>query len=482
MNILINLQSFDDNDVYEEIIKLSCNNKINFIFLSSSLMHSLDEELYCLYTSINKVTILKTNNLFELSNMNNNIFDLSKEYLETEKYLYTDILSSYRWLPISKRKDNDFLSFSMVFYYDVYNYWNTFFKKNMIHFVIQLNEEHSSLDSILIRVAKEYKIKNIITSRIVGAFTSGTEEYHALYDNNSNEYMKIIKTSSDVGVKLNENSNFTVFSNSYKKNLSSKISLIFNKFYSTLFDNKLVVKVKIKRLYTALLNKIITSIQLRKQYFYIKELNQYYHKLAIDKVNLNLNYIYYCLHFDPEASTLPKDNAHANQLLNLRILASSLPKGWKIYIKEHPHQLSYNIYYDYLLNQLHSVDNFRSKNFYNYMHSISNVDLVGLDNNHQSLIQNAKFIVSNTGTVFREATYLKKHCITFSQNSFYAMLKNVNVVNNVDTCREVIDTYKDTKVEDIEVDEIFDEYAITINKINKVSSIILRYISQSVLK
>jgi len=475
MNILINMQSFDDNAIYQELVTLSQKDCINKIYLSSSLMNDVPEDLIDKYSKLKKIIILKTNNLFSINNMSDSKFNMHEHFLQDESYLHTDLLSSYRWLPISKRKDNDFLSFSMVFYYDVYNYWNNFFNENLIDFVIQLNEEHSSLDSILVRVAKKYKISNIITSRPVGAFTANSEEYHAIYDNNSESYMAVsnhLKNSTP----LDTNSDFTVFSKKYKSSSKNKFTTSYHKFKHLIFDHKISTSLKIKNLYNTLLNKTITYFLLFKQYYYVKNIKKHYFKLATKKANLNVNYIYYCIHFDPEAATLPKDNANANQLLNIRILASSLPDGWKLYVKEHPHQLNHKIYFGYLLNQLHAVDNFRSKNFYNYINNLENVELVGLNNNHQEVMKNAKFIASNTGTVFREASYLYKHCLTFSKNSFYEMLSNVHSVSDRLTCTNSILKYSNEEITNENVDKLFDGFSVTITDINNISSIMLKEI------
>ena len=233
---------------------------------------------------------------------------------------------------------------------------------------------------------------------------------------------------------------------------------------------------KINKLTSVICNKINSNIKLYKQYLYIKNLSKYYNKISVKNINLEEKYLYFCMHFDPEAATLPKDNAYSNQLLNLRILASSLPSGWKVYVKEHPHQLAYKIYYGYLLNQLHSVDNFRSKKYYDYIKNINNVELVGFDNNHQDLIRNSKFVVSNTGTIFREASYMNKQCITFSDNSFYSLLDNVNNVSDIKSCKDVIEKYKDDNITDTNVDQVFNDYSVTITAITKISSVMLKTI------
>ena len=214
----------------------------------------------------------------------------------------------------------------------------------------------------------------------------------------------------------------------------------------------------------------------------MKNLASYYDSISCNNLDLSKKYIYYCLHFDPEASTLPKDNAYFNQLLNLRILLSSIPSDWYVYVKEHPHQLQYKLYREAKLeNHLHSVDNFRSKSFYNYINSYKNAQLVGFKTNHHSMIQKAQFIASNTGTVYRESSHYNKQCISFSSSSFYGLLNNVHPVKDVLSCKKIIDKYKGVAVKEDGIDSIFNTYSLMIKYKGNLGSNLLSFISRNKL-
>jgi hypothetical protein len=478
------MQAFHSTMLFDEVLALSTKKEIDYIYITSSLIQDLDDFIIEKYNSISKVRLLRSTTLFSDDEFRTTPFNLSHEFLEKEEYLYTDILSSYRWLPISLRKEYDAISFSMRYYYDIYNFWSNFFINHNIDCLIQLNEEHSSLDSILIRMAKDNNVKNIITSRIIGAFTKENEEYHAFYDNNSDTYINLseYKADSTKSSKLNINSDFTVFSKKYTSKLpySKKLKYLYRRLVAIVNQDQSVTY-KASILFETIKRKISKKVLLSYQYFYLKGLKKYYTSLSTLDVDFNRKYIYYCLHFDPEANTLPKDNTSSNQLLNLRILSSSVPKDWKIYVKEHPHQLQYPLYKSILSNQLHSIDKFRSKSFYDYINTFGNVTLVGLEANHKQLIRDAQIIASNTGTIFREANYLKKNCITFSKKSIYNNLESVYFVNDVTSCKDVVFNSSNKQKVESEVDTLFENYSINLTGMSDKFGIILKFISDNKL-
>ncbi len=50
-------------------------------------------------------------------------------------------------------------------------------------------------------------------------------------------------------------------------------------------------------------------------------------------------FVFLALHYQPERATVPMGGAFGDQTLIVDLLASALPPGWKLYVKEHPWQL-----------------------------------------------------------------------------------------------------------------------------------------------
>lgn len=477
MNIVINLQTLYDEKVLNKIEEFSKQEDISNIYVSSSLMHDVDGYIIDKINLIDKVIYIKTNTLFDYKSFLKVDFKLSKTVLKNN-LSEINILSSKRWIPISYKDNYDELTFAMYMSYDIYNFWSNFFDKNNIDIVISLNDEHSSIDSILNKVAKEKNVSKIITCSIVGALAADGVEYFALYEHNEQKYIELSAFNGNLK-KINiKNYDFQKFSIEYEESFINKYKFIYLQFSKIIFEN-ITIKEKLKLFQSKLYRWLYVKIKFIQQVMYIKSLKKYYEKISILNINYNNKYVYYCLHFDPEATTLPKDGIYSNQLLNIRIISSSLSEGWKLYVKEHPHQLDSKLYKNIFLNQLHSVDMFRSKIFYDYIKSFKNVELISLQADHNKLIKNAQYIASNTGTVFREATSLKKRCITFSNKSIYLLMDNVYQVSDYYDCRKIFD--EDNVPNFSSVDELFSDYTISINDLKKRDSILLDYIIKNKL-
>ena len=118
-------------------------------------------------------------------------------------------------------------------------------------------------------------------------------------------------------------------------------------------------------------------------------------------------YVYFPLHYQPEASTLVRGVYYLDQVALIENITKSLPIGYKLYVKIHPsskgkHHLS----------------------FYKKIASIFSVKLVPSDYNSWDLIENSSAVAVVTGTTGWEALQLGKPVITFGE-CFYNSLSFV---------------------------------------------------------
>ncbi len=149
---------------------------------------------------------------------------------------------------------------------------------------------------------------------------------------------------------------------------------------------------------------IITGIQTFKRWKYARpvwkrtlELNQFYESIA-EYPKEGESYIYFALHYQPEASSNPLGGReYADQIFAIHLLARSVPVGMKVYVKVHPEQLA----------------PLRSKEYYEDIKRIANVRLIKSGYSTYELIQNAFAVSSLTGTVCWEAQFFGIPAILF---------------------------------------------------------------------
>ena len=163
------------------------------------------------------------------------------------------------------------------------------------------------------------------------------------------------------------------------------------------------------------------------------------------------------MHFEPEASIMNRATM-TSQLYAIKLLSESLPKGWKVYVKEHPGQFGLNnrILFWYLRN----IFCFRSETFYKTIWDMENVKLINLNEPSQKIIENAQAISTICGTVALEAVLKNKPLILFdSKSSIAGKLKNVfNVLERKDVENAMKTIVENPVVEYPDLSEVLSKY------------------------
>lgn len=114
-------------------------------------------------------------------------------------------------------------------------------------------------------------------------------------------------------------------------------------------------------------------------------------------------YVYFPLHLQPEATTVPLGGLYWDQLNVVRLLSSCLPPGWKLAVKEHPQMFRYN----------RRWPRARSLRFYEDLVEQPNVVLLDMTTKSGKAIENAQAVATITGTVGWEALNLGKPVLAF---------------------------------------------------------------------
>lgn len=125
-------------------------------------------------------------------------------------------------------------------------------------------------------------------------------------------------------------------------------------------------------------------------------------------------FVYYPLHFQPEATTLLLGGSLWEQVNNVHLLLAGLPDGWRLVVKEHPQMLRY----------AKSWPRARDLRFYWELLGDPRIHLLPLDFSSQEAVQGAELVATVSGTVGWEALQAGKPVLTFG-SPWYRSLPGV---------------------------------------------------------
>lgn len=154
-----------------------------------------------------------------------------------------------------------------------------------------------------------------------------------------------------------------------------------------------------------------------------KKMSDYYSILATYPQS-GEKYILFALQLQPEVTTAPlAGGIFSNQIIIIDMLASNLPKGMMLYVKEHPSQ----------------VYTARTKTFYQRISRIKNVRLINSKVNQYELIKNCVATSTATGTIAIESVILNKPCIVFGKFIYNHLEGTIHVRKNEDCIKAIND-------------------------------------------
>ena len=158
------------------------------------------------------------------------------------------------------------------------------------------------------------------------------------------------------------------------------------------------------------------------------ELNKFYDNMAEEPIEEE-RYIYYAMHYQPEASSNPLGGReYADQIFAIHLLAKCVPEGMKIYVKSHPEQLA----------------PLRSKEYYQDIKRIPNVRLIKSKCETYGLIKNAVAVSSLTGTACWEAQFFGVPAILFGYSHKNLAPLSYHV-RTIEECRRAIRDIEERK-------------------------------------
>lgn len=170
---------------------------------------------------------------------------------------------------------------------------------------------------------------------------------------------------------------------------------------------------------------------------------KYYVNISSKSLNYNAKYIYLPLSYQPELASSPEGDIYVDQILMINIISKSIPKDWKIYVKEHPVQFTYT---------LGTNKNVRSIKFYKEIKKIDKVQMVNFNENPFKLIDNCKAVATITGTTGWEALIREKPVLYFGYPWWQGCHGSFKILNFTDCKMAISKLLKNFK---IDLNEVF---------------------------
>ncbi len=124
----------------------------------------------------------------------------------------------------------------------------------------------------------------------------------------------------------------------------------------------------------------------------LEKLCAYYRKKTT-KPEQDEPFVLFPLASQPERTSNPQGGLFTFQLLAVNMLSNALPRGWKVYVKEH-----YSQFFPFRL-----AGHYRSREFYDACSHFANVRLIACDHPTNELIRSARAVATLSGTTGYEA-------------------------------------------------------------------------------
>ena len=360
---------------------------------------------------------------------------LIPKYLhDAAKYEKTAMDIIFRWR-LSLIGSSHYEKISPI-YHKLLRYWTGYILEKKIDLVFISYIPHSihnymlyvaakitGVDYVMGRTAPPIRHKSIIYYF--------SEDFKILYDNFSNDYKKM--RESNLPISQIENSISDYMLNYFKEtDVNSTIK-------TTIRKNRLdIIKSRLKysmnnHQYTRLLKKAF-------KLFWIKisdrKILRYCENLESEP-DTSIRYIYFPLHWQFEATTLPNGGIFRDQLLAIELISYYLPSGYKLYVREHPAYWLNREKFDYIKDT-------RSFSFYDRIKDLDNVELISHSYSNADLVSNCKGVATINGSIGFEAIKLNKPVLMFG-NSFYQHYRSAFFVNSIDDILRYFTEVKENK-------------------------------------
>ncbi len=143
------------------------------------------------------------------------------------------------------------------------------------------------------------------------------------------------------------------------------------------------------------------------------------------------SFVVFALHYQPERATIPLAGQLGDQALVVDMVASQLPAGWRLYVKEHPWQLQ----------PFSKGELARDEGFYERLERRANVAFLPVDMDTGVLLESAKAVVTGTGSLGWHGAIRGVPAMVFG-SAWYRALDGIYPIASGEDVRHAIETIR----------------------------------------
>ena len=384
---------------------------------------------------IKDVIIFKNEYTFQIENA-----DINEDFLREIDTLFIKQTEGRFNLNASIQSDRTFknLSYSeaLLLTTGYYKVWNKIFSLQRVDFFV-----HEATSLMLNHMAC------VLCREQEGVYTT-----HIMVQGESD--FNFIMVDNDNGFPTEMNSIYNALTNEEIKIEEKRINSFIEKFrssYEVFFDmkgtSKPNLKLYMKLVLGALKENVIKFLSFKKlnklndniEVFLLNEKQNSkrlkncfdYRKINYDTYDKEVDFYFFPLHLEPEAVVLYwAEGIYSNQVKLIENIASQLPIGVFLYVKDHPHLYGY-----------------RNVSDYNRIQEIPNVKLLPPNLPGKLIIKDSKGVITLNGTAGLEGLLLNKQVITFG-SAFYRASERIKHVRDIRDFRKVIYDLREVKFDD----------------------------------
>ena len=295
--------------------------------------------------------------------------------------------------------------------------------------IIPLTSLHNNHLFYEICKARKIRILMIRSSFLISRYII-SEEFHLIGELNNSKYN--FKSFEDAQTFLKDYDS-TVKLEMELNSLSTSSKIIYFKaILKFLFSKNTNPKTHFtyygRTKFTVLVKTVYDILKTKYRKFFIN-------KNLIRTIDNEKPIIYFPLQIEPERSLLITAPKYTNQIQVIRDIVNVLPKGYELYVKEHPISV---------IRSWHPVS------FYKEIMSLSNTKLIHPSVKSKDLIKKSSLIITISSTTGIEATFYKKPSIIFSDLDF-SIISSVHKIKSINELSSAIETYlkKDVRLSDL---------------------------------